>query len=591
MEPLAAFMTNPAGAAIVNATGPIRQIVKGDAKAEGAIWLLREGRQRRLGWSCSIKYRTSAAAEAQQPKGPENCVRRRWHRMLLDDPGDATVAHVLERAIVAGRDEAGMDEAQARAVLGPGQDPGTSTMITTTGIDLADTVLHAVAMGASGKVVQRRKLGRVKLLEVAEQPGAVRVGMEACAGAHHLARTLRAQGHERVRLMPAQYLRPFVEARKNDLRDEEAICASAERISEACRARRNNPYTGPLKGAIREIRLVSRRISPLQEVAMQIGLRWLRNHIDQIMFVIGGSLLVFLTGVVVGRAGLFPSSILSATWEAANDWHENWRHYLGWRSRFDLPSERTRGGVVKHDKNLAFTGYTLVVAHRPTRHGGFNAYLLDMDGRTVNEWDADVSRIWPDLAETALIGPASSMDIHGAHLYDNGDVVLDIGGGRYRRLDRCSNVQWALRAPTHHHVEPLPDGGILTPSTIYRTARPPEQLFAAVGPAGYYMDDTILRIGPDGRPREEKSVIDILLQGGWASALISGPGRRKGVRRGRPDARQRRRGADAGAGAGVPDVRRWGRVDLGAPPQHRVRGRSRRLEGEMADDRALRRPA
>jgi YVTN family beta-propeller protein len=34
LEPLAAFMTNPAGAAIVNAVGPIRQIVQGDAPAE-----------------------------------------------------------------------------------------------------------------------------------------------------------------------------------------------------------------------------------------------------------------------------------------------------------------------------------------------------------------------------------------------------------------------------------------------------------------------------------------------------------------------------------------------------------------------------
>ena len=173
---------------------------------------------------------------------------------------------------------------------------------------------------------------------------------------------------------------------------------------------------------------------------------------------------------------------------------------------------------------MAFDGYTLVVAYRPTRHGGFNAYLMDMDGRTVNEWDADVSRIWPDLGDTALAGLESSMDIHGAHLYDNGDVVLDIGAVGTAKLDRCSNVQWAVRAPTHHHVEPLPDGGILTPSTIHRTARPPGQLFAAVGPAGYYMDDTILRIGPDGRPQQEKSVIEILLQGGWASALISGPG-------------------------------------------------------------------
>ena len=38
VQPLAAFMTNPAGSAIVNAAGPIRQIVQNSAAAEGDIW-------------------------------------------------------------------------------------------------------------------------------------------------------------------------------------------------------------------------------------------------------------------------------------------------------------------------------------------------------------------------------------------------------------------------------------------------------------------------------------------------------------------------------------------------------------------------
>lgn len=38
-------------------------------------------------------------------------------------------------------------------------------MIATIGIDLAKTVLHAVAMDAGGRVVQRRRLDRGRLLE------------------------------------------------------------------------------------------------------------------------------------------------------------------------------------------------------------------------------------------------------------------------------------------------------------------------------------------------------------------------------------------------------------------------------------------
>jgi hypothetical protein len=34
LQPLQSFMTNPAGAAIVNAIGPIRQLVESDVKAQ-----------------------------------------------------------------------------------------------------------------------------------------------------------------------------------------------------------------------------------------------------------------------------------------------------------------------------------------------------------------------------------------------------------------------------------------------------------------------------------------------------------------------------------------------------------------------------
>lgn len=101
-------------------------------------------------------------------------------------------------------------------------------MITTIGVDLAKTRLHAVAMDASGKVVQRRKLDRVRLLEWLANQGPCLIGMEACAGAHHLARALAAQGHE-VRLMPGQYVKPFVKTHKNDLTDAEAIAEAVQR--------------------------------------------------------------------------------------------------------------------------------------------------------------------------------------------------------------------------------------------------------------------------------------------------------------------------------------------------------------------------
>ena len=43
LEPLATFMTNPAGSAIVNATGAIRQVVHGEDKIEPRYLVIAAG--------------------------------------------------------------------------------------------------------------------------------------------------------------------------------------------------------------------------------------------------------------------------------------------------------------------------------------------------------------------------------------------------------------------------------------------------------------------------------------------------------------------------------------------------------------------
>jgi transposase len=56
------------------------------------------------------------------------------------------------------------------------------------------------------------------------------VALEACAGAHHWGRVLCAMGH-RVKLIPPQYVKPFVKRSKNDRNDAEAISEAASRPS------------------------------------------------------------------------------------------------------------------------------------------------------------------------------------------------------------------------------------------------------------------------------------------------------------------------------------------------------------------------
>jgi transposase len=102
------------------------------------------------------------------------------------------------------------------------------TEVSTIGLDIAKQIFQAHGADASGVVIFRRQIRRVKLLEFfASQPRCV-VAMEACGGAHYWAREITKLGHE-VKLIPPAYVKPFVKRQKNDAADAEAICEAAQR--------------------------------------------------------------------------------------------------------------------------------------------------------------------------------------------------------------------------------------------------------------------------------------------------------------------------------------------------------------------------
>ena len=96
------------------------------------------------------------------------------------------------------------------------------------GIDLGKTVFHLVGLDSSGKVVVRKRCSRTQLLAYTANLKVQVIGMEACSGAHFLGRALRTQGHD-VRLMPAQYVKPYIKTNKSDYIDAEAIAEAVQR--------------------------------------------------------------------------------------------------------------------------------------------------------------------------------------------------------------------------------------------------------------------------------------------------------------------------------------------------------------------------
>src|SRR3984893_18518823 len=96
------------------------------------------------------------------------------------------------------------------------------------GIDLGKTTFHLVALGDNGKVFLKKKFTQKGLIAFTANLQTSLIGVEACSGAHFLGRALRQQGHD-VRLIPAQFVKPFVKSNKNDFVDAEAIAEAVER--------------------------------------------------------------------------------------------------------------------------------------------------------------------------------------------------------------------------------------------------------------------------------------------------------------------------------------------------------------------------
>ncbi len=102
--------------------------------------------------------------------------------------------------------------------------------ITTVSLDLAKQVMAVHAVDARGLTVMRKVLRREALLAWSVALPPCVIAMEACGGAHHWARELTRQGHT-VRIIAAEFVRPFRKSGKNDANDAEAICTAVRQAN------------------------------------------------------------------------------------------------------------------------------------------------------------------------------------------------------------------------------------------------------------------------------------------------------------------------------------------------------------------------
>ena len=249
-------------------------------------------------------------------------------------------------------------------------------------------------------------------------------------------------------------------------------------------------------------------------------LSWLRRNIDTIVFSLSVLVLVFGYGVAVGKFRVFPHDQINAAADAAADWWENWRHFARIESKWMEPTHRTER-VAWRDPERSYDGYTFVTGFLD---GAAGAYLIDMDGTIVHRWPFSMDAMWTAADMPAEGLGAVDLSIHGAVLYPDGDVVLSVGGGALSRVDRCGNFVYATAMDSHHSVDLLPDGSVLTLGRWTETEERDDRPRVIPGPSGYYLDDTLAHVSAEGEILDERSLIDILFASDMGGMLLLGNG-------------------------------------------------------------------
>lgn len=113
-----------------------------------------------------------------------------------------------------------------------GSQDNAAQRVTVIGVDLAKNVFALHGINAAGTpILVRPNIRRDQLLNLLAQLPPCIVGMEACSGAHHLARALIPFGHT-PKLMAPKFVSPYrmqgVRG-KNDANDAAAICEAVTR--------------------------------------------------------------------------------------------------------------------------------------------------------------------------------------------------------------------------------------------------------------------------------------------------------------------------------------------------------------------------
>lgn len=229
----------------------------------------------------------------------------------------------------------------------------------------------------------------------------------------------------------------------------------------------------------------------------------------RVAFVLSVAVLAFLYGDMSQRFGAFPNAFVDRAWRQA------WAAFPFRSPEYVHDRVHERSGARSVVPGAVQPGLTLLTSSWKSP-GGMSPglHLIDRQGAVLHRWTVDPGEVFEDSRAGPPIG-LTDKDIHGTHLFPNGDVLVNVEYLGTLRLDACGSVRWRLTAGNHHSIARVEDGTFWIPGVTDEprsiSRRHPDGFPGLDRPV---YQDLILRVAGDGTVLDTLNVLDVLYENG-----------------------------------------------------------------------------
>lgn len=237
--------------------------------------------------------------------------------------------------------------------------------------------------------------------------------------------------------------------------------------------------------------------------------------IPTLTFIFGVIFFSIIYGMVAMHHKLFPYKTIENAFQLPNVLFPTWKGIFWEFSHTDATQT-----VATFKPEKMQPGLTKVV----DVEGDFSlaVKVIDGQGKEFQHWNVEWQNIWPEAPDYLHNAPdlpkaRPGTHIHGAQILDNGDVVFNFEHLSLVRLDPCGQVVWKLPFRTHHSVFVDEDKNIWVSAQINHTEPMPEYPFMKPN----FIEPVILKVSPDGKILEHKSVFDLMKQNNLPGMLYT----------------------------------------------------------------------